>query len=812
MSVSLRFLYTLAAFLAFGLAPLAAGDTLNPELLAKEWKAQWITHPDGPQREFGVFYFRKTFVITNYPPRFVVHVSGDNRYQFFVNGSRVLEGPARGDLLHWRFESLDLTHFLRPGQNVLAAVVWNYAGEAPMAQMTSETGFILQGNDDYNQMANTDASWKCLKDSSLTLLQPKVAGYFVAGPGEQWDGARYPWGWESVDYDDSAWKLARELVPGDPRGIWNGVSRWFLVPRNIPPMEHRTERLARVVRSQGAEVPGNFLEGLAPLTIPARSRATILFDQPHLTTAYPELVVSGGRGAKITLSYAEALTKNGVKGNRNETEGKALMGYEDRFIADGGKERLFRPLWWRTYRYLQAEVETGDEPLAVEDLRGIYTGYPFVLRARFESDDPELGRIWEVGWRTARLCAHETYMDCPYYEQLQYAGDTRIQALISLYMTGDDRLVRNALELLDASRTPEGITQSRYPSAMPQFVSTFSLLWVGMVHDFWEYRGDPDYLRQFLPGIRGVLGWFEARLGGDGLLGPVEWWTFVDWVPAWQEGVPPVEQGGQSVILTLQFAGALREAADLEAAFGNPERAAHYSEVRGRIIEAVRRLYLASDRKLAPDTPAHKQFSQHANVLAVLEDAIPAGDQRLVMQQVLSDPALTQATFYFRYYLHRAMRKAGLGDEYVRQLQPWREMLALGLTTWAENPEPARSDCHAWSAHPNFDLLATVAGIGPAAPGFREVVIEPHLGPLARVDASMPHPLGEISVSYRRDGEAMKAQVILPKGLIGTFSWKGNSVTLHPGSQELKLQARSPSGPNLVGRRYFPCNRFTSNL
>jgi hypothetical protein len=530
------------------------------------------------------------------------------------------------------------------------------------------------------------------------------------------------------------------------------------------------------------------MEGRRPLTIPAQTKVTILFDQSRLTTAYPELVTTGGRGAQVTLSYAEALVDaQGQKGNRNETEGKELRGYRDRFLTEGGKKRLYRPLWWRTYRYLQAEIETGDEALVIEDLRGLSTGYPFALRARFESDDPELTRIWETGWRTARLCAHETYMDCPYYEQLQYAGDTRIQALITLTSTSDDRLVRNALELLHASRTPEGITLSRYPAALPQFIPPFALFWIGMAHDYWQYRDAHAYLQPFLPAMRDVLGWHEDRLSSSGLLGTVEWWNFADWVPAWKAGVPPLEADGQSTILSLQLAGALREAAEMEDAFGNPVRAAHYRHLRGRIIAAVRRLYLASQRQLVPDTPAQALFSQHATLLAVLEDAVPPADQQRVMQQVLNDGTLTQATFYFRYYLHSAMKKAGLGEEYVKRLQPWRDMLALGLTTWAENPEPVRSDCHAWSAHPNYDLLSTVAGIEPAAPGFRSVRIEPHLGPLTRVDATMPHPQGDITVAYRREGAGLKADVTLPPGLSGTLVWNGQERTLHSGNQRFEL-------------------------
>src|SRR5213076_2299000 len=124
---------------------------------------------------------------------------------------------------------------------------------------------------------------------------------------------------------------------------------------------------------------------------------------------------------------------------------KRFVGLKDELISSGNEGQVFTSLMWRTYRYIKLEVETKDEPLLINDLYGLYEGYPFQLNAHFKSDDTALDRIIETGWRTARLCAHETYMDCPYYEQLQYVGDTRIQALVSLYMSGDDRLMRNAI-------------------------------------------------------------------------------------------------------------------------------------------------------------------------------------------------------------------------------------------------------------------------------------------------------------------------------------------------------------------------------
>jgi hypothetical protein len=790
MRFQIKLVYiTLTLVFCFIPCSLSTSQTTGLDLVSHAWNASWIRHPEGPQREFGVFHFRKTIALDAVPQHFVIHVSGDNRYELFVNGQRVLAGPARGDLNYWRYETLDLAPYLVAGRNLLAAVVWNFAALAPVAQVSSETGLIIQGDTAAEEIVNTDESWKVYKSRAVSLIplsEEKIGGYLAIGPGEQVDASQYPWGWETPAFDDSGWVAAMPIAHGDTRSIriyYN--SSWMLTPRTIPLMEDKLERLARVVRTSGVEASPEFLQGTAPVTVPANSRVRLLFDQSYLTTGYPELVTSGGRGSNLTLTYAEALWKGHEKGNRNETEGKEMRGITDRFQPDGGPHRLFRPLWWRTFRYLQIDAETGAEALVLEDLRSRFTAYPFEERARFESDDPELAKIWEVGWRTARLCAHETYMDCPYWEQLQYVGDSRIQELISLYMTGDDRLVKNAIESLDESRTPEGLTESRYPTSTPQYIPEFSLFWIGMMHDLWWYRGEVDFLRNYLPGMRGVLGWFERRMAPSGMLGQLKWWNFVDWPNQFDDGRPPMDKDGQSSMLSLQFAIGLRAAADLEEAYGSKEFAARDRALAARIAAAVYKLCWDPTRRLVADTPEHKTFSQQANILAVLADSIPAADQPRVIKAVLADSTLTPATYYFRFYLFRAMKKAGLADEYLAQLEPWRHMLALGLTTWAEMPEPGRSDCHAWSAHPNFDLLATVAGIESAAPGFSRVTIQPHLGSLKQLNATLPHPRGDITVAYRRDGDHLKADVTLPEGLTGAFLWRGKSTVLHSGAQHL---------------------------
>jgi hypothetical protein len=784
---------------------LAQEGTIHPRLFTNAWEAHWIAPDQSCLKEYGVYHFRKTLTIGSVPGRFIVHVSADNRYRLFVNGKPVCSGPARGDLAHWRYETVDLAPFLKPGSNVLAASVWNFADRAPWAQMSCQTAFLLQGDGEAEAAANTNTSWKVIRNPAYSPTgneRAPMGQFLVVGPGDCVDASIYPWGWNESAFDDSGWQTPRDLSNGQPESLHNADQPWRLVPRTIPFMQETPEIPLTVVKAERLKPNAAFLSGKVAWTIPPHSRGIVLFDQTYNTTAYPELTTGGGKGSEIVLVYSEALydssaNRNGSKGNRNDIRGKEILGYHDRFLPDGGTNRLFRPLWFRTYRYLQAEIRTADDPLVIQTLRAWRTGYPFEENASFESSDPSLKSVWDVGWRTARNCAGETYYDCPYYEQLQYVGDTRIQCLVSLHVSGDDRLMRNAISLFDNSRMPEGLTMSRYPSMIPQVIPPFSLFWTVMVHDYWMYRDDTAFIRSFLTGVEAVLDWYENRLDSTGMLGPMPYWHFVDWPDEWNwdnvkniGGVPEGGEVGRSSILSLQYVFALEKASELFAAFSRAERSDRYRALALSIRDAVRSRCWDASRGLLRDLPEKPVFSQHANTLAVLTDLVPPADQKRFIQDVVNDKTLIQCTLYFRYYMLQAVKKAGLGDRYIEMLKPWRDMLALGLTTFAERPEPTRSDCHAWSSSPNMELLATVCGIEPASPGFKTVRIEPFLGPLAWVKGRMPHANGIIRVSFKRAGnEGIEGEIVLPQGLSGTFFWRARQMPLVPGQNTIRIKS-----------------------
>jgi hypothetical protein len=757
--------------------------------------APWISFPSANQTAYGVYHFRKDFHQEKVPEKLVVHVSADNRYNLFVNGQRVCYGPAKGDLKTYKYDVVDIAPFLTTGENLLAALVYNGGEDKPLAFLSFQTAFMLRAENEEFQQINTNSKWKVYKNPAYEVISYNEMlfkdrwfyGFYACGGGDEVFGERYPWNWESPGFDDSGWEDAEPLV-FDKQPPWN------LVPRNIAFMDDHLVYPAHIRKVSGANIPTGLWDGKTRLNIPANTKASVLVDFEVLTMGYPELTTDGGAKGKIQVKYAEALYEEvNVKAHRDSVEGLKMFGVWDIFHPDG-PTRTFRPLWKRTFRYVQFNIETKDEPLEIISYLNEYSGYPYPEMATFQSNDGRLDSIFKLSQRTLQMCSGETYYDTPFYEQLSYGGDNRPIAAISTYNSTDDRLLREVLRLYPQSENREtGLFKSAYPSRFDFDMGSWSLAWVQTLHDYYFMRGDSNFVKQFQQKIDGVLRFYERHLDEQtGMIGTLKNQNFMDWSIS-KGSLPRANEKGeikQSALLTLYFCHTLDCTAKLYRQIGLGEKADHWEQLSAKIKLAVSDLCWDDEKQLFRDYADSPIFSQHTNLMAILCDLVPPAAQSDLLHRILDYKGFDEmASSYFSFFLFMVMEKTGNEHLFLENLGFWHNFIDRGHTTCGETGFAShdRSDCHAWSAHPAHYLLSSVCGIKPADIGFNSLKLMPHLGGLTHVKATIPHPKGRIEVEYKVGKKGFEAHIKIPEGMTGTFEYQGIKKVLKEGENNFTL-------------------------
>ena len=323
------------------------------------------------------------------------------------------------------------------------------------------------------------------------------------------------------------------------------------------------------------------------------------------------------------------------------------------------------------------------EPLEIKSLEIFETRYPFNTP---ECESP----LEKLCRRTWQVCAHETYMDCPYYEQLMYIGDSWIQILLTYVMSKDYRLVKQSILTLFESQTPTGVTMSRFPSNSEQIIPPFSLVLIAMLRDYSDWSHDEITVKQQMPKIRSILDFFFKNMH-DGILKNPEGWNFCDWIkaPGWEHGTAP-NLNGVTCWLNLLLLYNIRNAAALEVG----DAAAKLNDKAKQLSLKINETFRSDKYGMLSDLPSEESFSEHVQALSILCDIATEWPD-------VSVP-LTNTTVFFKFYTFLALKKLGRTDLIEKRLTPWRNMLDAGLNTTMEEPEPSRSDCHAWSAHPLY--------------------------------------------------------------------------------------------------------------
>ncbi len=785
-------------FLCIALFFFLAMAYAQKEDLTGTWPSSWIEPASGSVMDYSVSYYRKSFTMDKLPDTLMVHTSGDTRYQLFVNGKQVTWGPQTGDIRHWYYESTDIRPYLKTGKNVIAASVHNYGSHPPDARVSVQTGFILAADNQQYRFLNTPNQWKAKVNpaySPIRVSHDQVRGYYGGGSREMVDANLFIWGWENPDFDDAHWEEARVTERAYAKNHkW--ASRWKLTPRTLPFETITTQRFESVRDSGSAIIDPAFPRNKGSITIPPQTTTRIILDQGVLTTAYPIFIFNKGKDAQVKITYSEAAYENtdkgNEKGNRNEIEGKVFTGYFDQYTADGGNNRTYRPFWWRTFRYMVLDITTKNEILEISDLYSEESTYPFSVATSFQvdfteksNDTPPVDRIIETGIRTSMLCAHETFIDCPYYEESQFQGDARIQALVSYMNFNDPRLGKNAIEQFSWSVNEEGFLSARYPTNSYYYIPNYSLYWIGMLYDYLMFVGDEEYIASKLKVSRYLINYFVERQRDDGTIKKPAYHNFVDW--SFYHGEAPSDENGYAALMDLHFLLALQWAETLERTVGEETYALEYAKMAENLKEQIKTLYWNDAEGLFSDTPKSNVFSQHTNCLAILTEVVEGENARKIFEKVLSDNRLTQATLYWSFYVFETMKKCEMGDIYTQHLGIWEDFLKKGVTTWPETPDPSRSECHGWGSSPNYHFFTIMAGIRPLSPGFEKVEIAPAMGEARKVDATVPHPKGEIVVAIEKAEKGCKAAINLPEHTSGVFIWEGDTIEIHAGENKINL-------------------------
>ena len=766
----------------------------------------WIWVPGGDAAHTQLALFRRTLELDEAPASAKIRISAETRYKLYVNGVLAALGPAKGDASEWFVDTVELAGLLRRGENVLAVEVLHYGTvEAQTNQSLFHTstpglyvedvatgdallGDALDGREQdapaeipANALAaiyaprpacgldvRADRRWRCRGDGGFSIVSENP--FF--GPLqilEDRAGDVTLAGWKLPGFDDSAWQKAD---PYDIVRLKTGVSPRNLRPRPIPAMRRERCRFAGLYGNRETSVPAAAWEALLAgrdrVVVPAHATEFVEIAAGEEMTGFLSLRVAGGAGATVRIltseCYVEAqeggLMAETRKGDRTDASGE-LAGFTDTYrVAGSGSAEApeaFEPFWFRTFRFVRLAVETADEPLALAGFDYEETGYPLEVRTWVETSDPAMADIWDMSLRTLERCMQETYTDCPFYEQLQYLHDARSQILFTYAVAADDRLARQAIDQFSRALRPDGTLNASYPCTEPNIIPGFSIYYILMLHDHMMWFGDRAFCMRYLPYVDAILGYFDRNLRADGLVGSLggvnmggRYWSFIDWSPAWQDtsGMPPAGTVGPLTCESLLYVLGLERAADLAAWVGRADTAREYRERAARVQEALRARCRDAEGFFV-DGPGVGQYSQHAQILAILTGTVAPEEGARLLGAALDDPErFATCSIAFYLYLFRALEVTGLYGRTAGLWDLWRRMLDRHLTTCVENETSERSDCHAWGALALYELPCVVLGVRPVEPGCTAIEVAPHAGGLAHAEGEVATPRGMVKVAW----------------------------------------------------------------
>lgn len=761
-------------------------------------KSNWIWMEKWTEKDHNepvLVYFRKDMELNIVPENFRVRITADTRYKLYINGNLCETGPSKGDCQVWFYDEIDVASFLKKGHNIWAVEVLRYPLADEKSNMslfrTLTPGLYIESiTQDKNgePVWKSDRSWKTRKEEGFHIVSENP--YFAPMQiYENRTGYVDTFGWMREDYDDSTWESAKEYAHYDIS--WK-KSPGNLYKRTIPYMNRipaRFRSVSRIDKSVFQKEEWNlFLAGSGSLVIPPHTVECVDIDAGELMTGFLRFFMTGGKGAEIDFLQSECYAQEipeakcfddlPIKGDRTDSSKGLLAGNHDIYypcgLGDTESPETYEPFWFRTFRFVRLTVKTKEEALVLKDFDYLETGYPLEIRTRVKTSDDSMDKICDLSERSLKRCMHETYVDCPFYEQLQYTMDSRSQILYTYAVAADDRLARKCMDDFKRSQRYDGLLTASYPCTGVNIIPGFSVFYIGMLFDHMMYFGDKDFIEDHLSAVDGILHFFHKNRNEKGIIDkigdvnlPDRYWSFIDWTPQWQKtnGVPDATLKGPITMESFLYVLGLQYASFLNRYVGRIQMAELY-EARAEQMRKAINICCRGKNGMYQDGPGYEAYSQHCQVFAVLTDTVSVEKGKEYLLETLNEKEkYAQCSVAMMYYLFRALEKCDLYEKTDELWELWREMVRNHMTTCAEDSLRSRSDCHAWGALALYELPSVILGVRPAEPGYKKVTIRPVCGKLEWAQGEVITPKGSVEVSWKKKKGKTELEAKAPKGI-----------------------------------------------
>ncbi|MDF3131096.1 family 78 glycoside hydrolase catalytic domain [Kiritimatiellaeota bacterium B1221] len=754
--------------------------------------AAWIQAPwhGGARTSAPVPYLRHSFILDQDISQAVLHYTALGLADVELNASSVSDEvffPGWTDYnVRVRSRSMDVTHLLRSGENVLSVLLGDgwycgfnassdrmYYGEQPRFKLVLE----ITDTEGQTQQIVSDNSWKCSQGAILESDNLM---------GEQVDMRFYPQGWNRANFDDSSW------FPVQTVALENiNIVPWY------GPTVKRQERLPAIPIPDQPE------------------RGPRIYDLGQNISGRVKIKAKASKGSTLRLRFAEILTPDNQLYRENLRSATA----EDYYTFAGDQEIEWEPKFtFHGFRYVEASWGHPHPAGQVMEIEGIVLHSEMARTGHFDCSHPLLNQLYKNTLWGQKGNFLDIPTDCPQRdERLGWTGDAQVFVRTASLIMDVHAFFRKWLQDLRDSQFADGSIPPIAPS-----IQAFGLPADGnsgwadaafiCTREIYRSYGDKAVIREQLESCTLYMHYLAENKVKDHIRGHKdvdEWGGFGDWL---------AKDGGKDnvygrtptdLIGTAFYYNNAKLMAEFHEILDDPEGAKPWTALASDIRNAFQKTFLTSEGVPVVDT-------QTASVLALQFDLLEP-DQALATGKYLAKLVRDNGNqlntgFLGTVHLLPALEKAGEIDLAYQVLEcedypSWIFPIKNGATTiwerwdgWTEkggfqDPGMNSFNHYAYGAVSAW-MIETVAGLRPTAPGYKSICFSPRPGgTLTHAEASLETPHGPAAIRWEiKDGE-LELSLTIPEGVSAELdlgpNWKlTEDPPLRAGQHTLSAQSR----------------------